>query len=359
LTFLAAEFAVSESASGQGGGKPKPPPPNIPRPIVFVGYEWKGQRNVLKRADAGGTSVITVNSDVESFDWPRWSFDGRMIGGYHKSIGRDTALMVMNHDATNEQVVMTAEQFNAWNLARPGVLDSAYLYTGRWSYNCWLGNDAFVFAGKTTYDASFFGGPPGETITATRLFIVDATGAITPLTETAAFGMTVQDTDPHWSAALNKIVFAGSNSLTGVGRELYAINPDGTDLKQIIKGLANLRTPVWSPAGDRIAVCIGFERLWILDVDLSQPNPGTGEGGRVTAINRFKERWADAQVQTASWSPDGRFLVFMHAQTSSTPTYPVTGEYILTADVATGAESIVFGPARCDSPDWDPLDFLP
>jgi hypothetical protein len=53
--------------------------------------------------------------------------------------------------------------------------------------NSWLrllaGNRAFVFAGKTTYDTSFFGDPPGGIVTATRLFIVDAVGTFTPLTE--------------------------------------------------------------------------------------------------------------------------------------------------------------------------------
>jgi Tol biopolymer transport system component len=354
LGLLGAEFADIDSARGQGGGKPKPP--DINRPICFQAYQWKGNRNVLKRANAGGTSVITVNSDVYSSDWPRWSPDGRMIGGYHKNVDRDTALMVMNHDATNEQVVMTAGQFNAWNLARPGVLDSEY-YSG-WgrSYNCWLGDAAFVFAGKTTYDATFFGGLPGETITAVRLFIVDATGNFTPLTEDAAFGTTFEDTNPHWSAALNKIVFVGSRTVAD--KQLYAINPDGTGLMRITNFGWQPQHAVWSPAGDRLAVCEGqaSNELWLLEVDLSQPNPGTGEGGRVTAALPFQA--SDTHVSTPSWSPDGLFLVYSRGSNASLG-YP-NGEYIAIADVATGAESIVYGPASSSGgPDWDPLDVLP
>src|SRR5262245_42071958 len=253
--------------------------------------------------------------------------------------------MVMSPSGANEHVVMTATQFNAWNLSRPGVLDSQYPSTRQRDFPCWLGNDAFIFAGDTTYDAALFGGTPGETITATRLFTVDATGTIAPLTEIAALGVTASDYNAHWSPALNKIVFNGSG-------QLCAINPDGTDLVLIIRSsnVGNWQYAVWSPAGDRLAVGEGLSRsLWILDVDLSQPNPGMGEGGRVTAMLPFKAP-IDGQIRTPAWSPDGRFLVYSRSRNT-------VGDYILVADVVTGEEQIVCGPVpNTWGPDWDPLD---
>ena len=65
--FLAAGLATGTplSAQNKGGGKtpPPPPPPNINRPICF----WADlgalkTRNVLRRADVGGTSIITVDN---------------------------------------------------------------------------------------------------------------------------------------------------------------------------------------------------------------------------------------------------------------------------------------------------------
>jgi hypothetical protein len=273
-----------------------------------------------------------------------------MIGGYRKTVDRDTALMVMSPDGTGEHVVMTAGQFNAWNLSRPGVVGSRYPGSRR-DYACWLGNNAFIFSADTIYDAALFGGTSGETLTFTRLFIVDANGTIVPLTETAALGVTTLDFNAHWSPSLDKIVFTGT--VTGVGgmlRQLFAINPDGTGLVQITTGSAlNPDHAVWSPAGDRLAVGEGAsESLWILDVDLSQPNPGKGQGGRITAMLPFKVP-LDGQVRTPSWSPDGQLLVYSSTQYE-------TGNYIVIADVATGKEHIVCGPTDAWGPDWDPLD---
>jgi Tol biopolymer transport system component len=354
--FLAAGLGLCAAASAQskGGGKPTPPPPpNIPRPICFSSTNrsstsQKPFQGVLKRADLNGTSIIAVNTGIHLTQWPRWSPDGSMIGGYHKTVNRDTALMVMSPDGTGERVVMTAGQFNAWNLSRPGVVGSRYPSNSRRDYPCWLGNNAFIFAGDTTYDAALLGGVPGETITATRLFIVDANGTIAPLTETAAQGVTTGDFNAHWSPSLDKIVFTGDRGI----RQLFAINPDGTGLVQItLTGFAWIPDhAVWSPSGDRLAVGEGIYRsLWILDVDLSQPNPGTGEGGRVLAMLPFKAP-LDGQVRTPSWSPDGQFLVYSSTQ------YETAGNYIVIADVATGNEHIVCGPTDTWGPDWDPLD---
>jgi Tol biopolymer transport system component len=340
------------SAQKKGGNKP-PPPPNIPRPICFWGDTQKPNEGALRRVDLQGTSTITVTSGLASYQWPRWSPNGLFIGCYFKVVGRERALMVTIPGGGSEQVILTEGQFNTWNLSRPGVLESAFYrdFYGRGA--CWLGNDAFVFTGETTYDATLFGGNPGETITATGLFIVDADGTITPLTETEEYGLTRSESFPHWSAAHNKIVFVEGRFSTG---ELYAINPDGTELQQItFMGFASgAHHAIWSPAGDRLAVCAGGSpHLWILDVDLSQPFPGTGEGGRVTAELPFKTS-KDAQHSSPSWSPDGRFLVYCHDDVAT------TYRYLVVADVATGTESTIVGPAtRPSGPDWDPLDILP
>jgi WD40-like Beta Propeller Repeat len=365
-TLILGGFAQAQTSATAKGGKTPPPPPNISRPICFAGSVQKGSYVGILRSDVNGSSIIAVNQDIRD-SWPRWSPDGLLIGGYRKWLGgpKDSlnndnlyALMVMSPDGANEQLVMTGAQFNAWNLSRPGVLASKYDLQ---SYECWLGTNAFVFTAKTTYDAALFGGTPGETISRYSLFIVDAAGTITPLTETATLGVTEGDCDfsPHWSAALDKVVFVGGYLLSPP-QELFAINPDGTGLQQITdnfrpEGSLLIDQAVWSPTGDRLALSVEdyhdghyFDELWILGVDLSQPNPGMGDGGRVTSLQVFKSGYP-TQYDLPAWSADGTRLLFYKSDAD--------GKRIVIADVATGAETIVASSkGYLGGADWDPLD---
>ena len=161
-----------------------------------------------------------------------------------------------------------------------------------------MGTDAIIFTGDTTYvDAD------GQTHRDDRLFIVDSNGGIAPLTESAPHSG--HDRDPHWSAALDKVVFATTGDFDP---ELYAINPNGTGLQQLTDfsgSVRQLRWPVWSPTGDRIVVALhpgpgSNWQLWILDVDLTQSNP-------ITAMYPFKVvDGGGGYVQTAAWAPDGQ-----------------------------------------------------
>jgi Tol biopolymer transport system component len=224
------------------------------------------------------------------------------------------------------------------------------------SDTCWLGSNAIIFAGLVKYDASLFGGDPSQTVGARRLFIVGHTGAITPLTEDATFdGTTFSDSDPHWSEALDAVVFVGTAHLSldvGAANELYAIKPDGTGLTQItsVGASVQLRAPVWSPTGDRIAVSIENE-LWVLRVDLTQPNPGTGAGGRVTQAYALKTNVSAGDRVCSAWSPDGRRLVF-NRTVASTPRN-ISDELVI-VDAASGAETVIVRKSNIvEMPDWN------
>jgi Tol biopolymer transport system component len=303
--------------------------------------------------DQNGSSSITVNRDT-SGSYPRWSPDGLLIGGYHKWLGNDSAIMAMSPSGANEQIVLTEGQFLAWNLSRPGVLDSSGF--DFFSSNCWLGTNAIIFAGSTTYL-----GDAGQTLTANRLFIVDAIGGITPLTESAPHAARY-DFDPHWSAALNKVVFVGVIGGTA-NRELYTINPDGTGAQQITAfggSVRQLRWPVWSPAGNRVIASVRpgpsgtTWQLWIFNVDLSQPNPGVGVGGRVTAVDPIKVvDGGGGYVQTAAWSPDGQRIVFSRTVYDSRNRRFFE---LVIADAVSGAETVIKrSSSNIELPDWNPV----
>jgi len=313
----------------------------VKRPISYLTATSSFNIEVI---DEKGSSSITVNRDTTG-TYPRWSPDGLRIGGYYKWLGTDHAIMAMSPSGANEQIVLTEAEFLAWNLLRPGVQGS----TGFdfFSCNCWLGTDAIIFAGSSTYlDAG------GQTLTTNRLFIGHANGTISPLTELAPHAAT-WDFDPHWSAALNKVVFAGG--MGGVASpELYTINPDGTGPQQITNfggSVGNLHWPVWSPAGDRIVVAVrpagSYWQLWILDVDLTQPNP-------VTAMHPFKVvDGGGGYSQTPAWSPDGKRIVFTRVVYDSRNRRFYE---LVIADAANGAETVVKrSSSSIEMPDWNPV----
>jgi Tol biopolymer transport system component len=338
LLVSAALAALALHPSAKGAK----PTPSVSRPISYLTATSSFNIDVI---DEKGTSSITVNRNA-SGSYARWSPDGLAIGGYYRR-ELPEAIMVMDPSGGNEQAVLTDGEFLAWNLARPNVVDSSGLEF--FSSNCWLGTDAIIFTGTTTYL-----GDGGQTHTTNRLFVVDATGAITPLTESAPHAG--YDRDPHWSAALDKVVFATSGLLT---KELYAINSDGSELKRITDfggSVNDLRWPTWSPAGDRVMVSVRLGpasnwQVWILDVDLDQPNPGAGEGGRVTFVDPSKV--TSGGVQTAAWSPDGQRIVFSRSVYDSRNRKFFE---LVIADAVSGAETVIKRTSsNIELPDWNPV----
>ena len=336
LIAIAALAALAMHSTAKGAR----PGVVVKRPISYLTATSSFNIEVI---DEQGSSSITVNRDTPG-SYPRWSPDGLRIGGYYKWLGTDNAIMAMSPSGANEQVVLTEGEFLAWNLSR-GVLDSTRF--NFFSSNCWLGTDAIIFTGSTTYL-----GAGGQTLTDSRLFIVGATGIITPLTELAPHAAT-WDFDPHWSNARNKVVFAGGRG-GSASPELYTINPDGTGLQQITNfggSVSNLHWPVWSPAGDRIVVALrpagSYWQLWILDVDLTKLNP-------VTAMHPFKVvDGGGGYVQTPAWSPDGKRIVFSRTVYDSRNRRFFE---LVIANAASGAETVIKrSSSNIELPDWNPV----
>lgn len=371
-TLLASAPLWSEPASA---GKQ---PPNVDRPLLYLTpTKVNGSyRTSIALSDVADTSQIVLKQggSLNYFGRLRWSPDGQLIGGYLNYLGFDAALgknwgiMVMTPEGANEAPLVTSHEFRIWNLSRPGVL--GFYDPGVHELRpCWLGNAAFVFEATTRYDASLFGGNEGSTVTARRLFIADAAGDIVPLTETADFGGTTfasvnpsfsSHSDPHWSAAQDKVVFVGGAwpDDNSPPNELYAINPDGSGLVQITDfgGTVNLCSPIWSPAGERILVAAkdlttGGAGLLILDVDLSLPNPGTGTGGRVTYVDPFKSDYGTGR--DFGWSPDGQEVIFARYAPGDKKNPGFIG--LVAADVETGAERVLLRSVDCHYPDWRPV----
>jgi len=99
--------------------------------------------------------------------------------------------------------------------------------------------------------------------------------------------LTESDSDPAWSPDGQRIVFSG---LVAGNRDLYTVNPDGSDLRRLTASPQAEREPAWSTRGE-----IAFVRgagLYVIRADGSGLRRMTVRGRR------------------PDWSPDGSRLVF-------------------------------------------------
>ena len=126
----------------------------------------------------------------------------------------------------------------------------------------------------------------GEKAGNTDLFLLSAEGReIRRLTKNAGI-----DVSPSWSPDGRQIVFCSSR---GGGPQIYVMNIDSGKARRItFQGNYNT-SPAWSPKGDRIAYTSQSGEFHIMTVEV--------QGG---------ERRKIAAGEDASWSPDGRYLVF-------------------------------------------------
>lgn len=107
------------------------------------------------------------------------------------------------------------------------------------------------------------------------------------------------DTNPAWSPDGSQLAFV-SNRIGSA--QVYVMNPDGSDVRQLTDSENGAGHPVWSPDGTKLAFTssvftteeVGLEIQWMNSDGSGLVNvfSGSGYGGRV------------------SWSPDGQQLLF-------------------------------------------------
>lgn len=98
---------------------------------------------------------------------------------------------------------------------------------------------------------------------------------------------------PSWSPDSKRILFASPSSDSGPG-DIYIVNENGTDLRQIGNGL----NPSWSPDGTRIAF------LYQNNIHIMDSN---GKNIRLLVRNCSLGYNHTSQI---AWSPDGRFIMY-------------------------------------------------
>jgi dipeptidyl aminopeptidase/acylaminoacyl peptidase len=109
--------------------------------------------------------------------------------------------------------------------------------------------------------------------------------------------------DAQWSPAGGRIAFAAYQNRNPSGyrleRDIFLVNPDGSNLVNLTQGRGDYASPRWSPDGNRIAFAIHHETS-STDIGIMNPD-GTGE--RIL----FQDPAYDEDLQ---WAPDGSSLLF-------------------------------------------------
>ncbi|PJF42355.1 MAG: hypothetical protein CUN50_04390, partial [Candidatus Thermofonsia Clade 1 bacterium] len=108
-----------------------------------------------------------------------------------------------------------------------------------------------------------------------------------------------EDVSPAWSPDKTRIAFASRRS---GNFDIYVMDSNGGNVRQVTRNMGRVSSPTWSPDGRRIAFIsdrTGSSEIFIISVDGGAPQQVT----RSTISNR-------SRVLTPAWSPDGGRIAY-------------------------------------------------
>jgi Tol biopolymer transport system component len=242
--------------------------------IAFTSdWDAPGVSTEIYVVNADGSGERQVTSTAGNSNGPAWSPNGRLIS-FHSNRGGG------GFGGSDIYVVSAFDTSDVRRLTNLTGLGLGGAHFANWSPN-----------GRQVVFNSFWGGQPKRDI---YVIDIDGTG-LTKLTQDPDPLVPIDDTRPDWSPDGARIAFQSNR--TG-NNEIYLMNPDGSDVRQLTSHPATDAAPEWSPDGERIAFQSnrdGNDDIWVMNAD--------GSGLVQLTDNAVR----DAKP---SWSRDGKRIAF-------------------------------------------------
>ncbi len=276
--------------------------------IAFASDRGDGLGGEIYTMDADGSNQINISKDPANDGDPNWSPDGKKIV-FVKVLSFNAEIYTMDADGSN--LVRLTD-------------NPADEFSPVWS------PDGTKIAFRSTRDGN------------AEIYVMNVDGSgETNLTNNPSY-----DDEPTWSPDSSKIAFASGRD---GNMEIYVMNADGSNLKNLTntppvgdngKGEGS---PAWSPDGTKIAFmgcCDGYSthEIYVMNAD---------GGERKNLTN------SETGEQGPDWSPDGKQIVFMsYGPPQPNHNYEIS---VMNAD-GTGRAILSNAPTTQEfSPSWQPL----
>jgi Tol biopolymer transport system component len=256
--------------------------PDSDERIVFASTRYPATNQELYSVSGNGTGVVRLTWSETTEQHPDWSPDGSLIAFGSFAEGRQS-IHVMNHDGSDERRLSPGgyesdDMEPAWSPDGSRIaFASTRPFNGAW--HIWVMNADGSGLRQVT---GAFSTSPAWSPDGTRIAYVGAGGGISVVPGEGGNAQRVTqphadstDERPAWSPDGTKVAFARRQTF-GADAQLYVIDADGSNERQLTTTEGASHFPSWSPDGQQI-VFTHMTRLSVIFADGTQMRPLLGE----------------------------------------------------------------------------------